>query len=732
MFKLLETPKGVALLGGALCYFLAFAVLIQIPSCMTDADEPKVVGVDGVGRDVKPYTAVEQRGRDVYGKNVCWHCHSDFVRPVNGEEYRWGPVSQAGEYAHDIPHFFGTRRTGPDLHREGGLRSDDWHLAHFYDPRYTVPRSVMPAFTWLFDGYRDAAAIHEAIGLLDTNGDGMVSSKIGDEDASRAPASLKDAVAKARVRVDSKDPFTKLDVRGVRPPAAGAVDSMWYTEGPPVGDGMLTDYDGAPRPTDDCTALLTYVQNRGTAIGGWREPAYAPTPQRTSPFEGVEPRPRRTADMRAAGFLRDDPAAVKAAEEKEAAWKAAAAAWDARHPDLARRLEDGGELYRVNCAGCHGAEGRGNGPGAQFMETRPRDLTLGKYKYKSTVVGNLPHDGDIFRTLYRGLPGTAMPYWKELSDEQLWLLVDYVKSLYEGDKSFNDKSVSVPTSPQRFDPNPEKELARGRAIWLGAQCANCHGLEGRADGTGWNTTTGEYGNLMRPRDLRPRIAAADLPELYALLGRKLERWAGREGWAKLSTASGWAKLAPKDDATTTAFHLFLLGEGPRVRAVFGDDALKAAVGDARFSKEFAKGNDPLEDLRMSAATEKDRPSLRFRGGASADDLYRTIMAGLESTPMKAQRDDFWTQPVSKLANRKDLRGPAARFEWKQKDGSDGKNDEKKLYIVTKSQALADVGVQTRKVDDKDEEFLVMQPGDDWALVHYVMWISCTPQARPGR
>ena len=298
MSKFLETPKSIALLAGAVCYFFAFAVLVQIPSCVTDADEPRVVGVDGVARDVKPYTAVEQLGRDVYAKNVCWHCHSDFVRPVNGEEYRWGPVSQAGEYAHDLPHFFGTRRTGPDLHREGGLRADDWHYAHFFDPRFTVPRSVMESFPWLFRHYRDDAEITATIALLDTNGDGMVSAKIGDEDASKAPAGVAERVKALRARADSQDPFTKLDVRGVLPPAAGAVDSMWYTQGAPVGENLVTDYDGAPRPTDECAALVTYLQRRGTAIGAWREPAYAPTPQRVSPFEGVEPRPRRTADMR--------------------------------------------------------------------------------------------------------------------------------------------------------------------------------------------------------------------------------------------------------------------------------------------------------------------------------------------------------------------------------------------------------------------------------------------------
>ena len=324
-----------------------------------------------------------------------------------------------------------------------------------------------------------------------------------------------------------------------------------------------------------------------------------------------------------------------------------------------------------------------------------------------------------------------MPGWKELNDEQIWLLVDYVKSLNQTEKAFNDASAAIPTSTERSDPEPEKELARGRAVYLALQCANCHGLHGRADGTGWNTTTGDYGNVMRPRDFRPRIEAGELVELYALLGRKLALWAGAEGWKTLERAEAWTRLAPTDEASSTAFHLFLIGEGPRVRAVFGDEALKAAIGAGRFSSSFVKGADPLEDLRMSAATEKDRPSLRYRGGASAGDLYRTIMSGLDNTPMKSQVNDLWRAIAPKQEGRK-IAGPAGRFQWVQRDGSDGKNDEKKLYLVTKDPALAAVGVKTREIGGVTEEYIVTQPGDDWALVHYVMWISNIPQSRAGR
>jgi len=93
-------------------------------------------------------------GRDVYIAEGCWHCHSQFVRPVSNEAKRWGPVSESWEYQNELqrPVLFGTRRVGPDLSREGGRRSNDWHALHFFNPRLTSPQSVMPQYPWFFDG----------------------------------------------------------------------------------------------------------------------------------------------------------------------------------------------------------------------------------------------------------------------------------------------------------------------------------------------------------------------------------------------------------------------------------------------------------------------------------------------------------------------------------------------------------------------------------------------------
>lgn len=96
-------------------------------------------------------------GRKVYTGEGCWHCHSQFVRPVSNESLRWGPVSESHEYQNELqrPVMFGTRRVGPDLSREGGRRSNDWHAVHFFRPQDLSVGSPMPDYPWLFDGKPD-------------------------------------------------------------------------------------------------------------------------------------------------------------------------------------------------------------------------------------------------------------------------------------------------------------------------------------------------------------------------------------------------------------------------------------------------------------------------------------------------------------------------------------------------------------------------------------------------
>jgi len=96
-------------------------------------------------------------GRQLYIGEGCWHCHSQFVRPVSNESLRWGEVAQTEEFQNELqrPVMFGTRRVGPDLSREGGRRSNDWHAVHFFQPTMVSARSPMPSYSWFFDGSPD-------------------------------------------------------------------------------------------------------------------------------------------------------------------------------------------------------------------------------------------------------------------------------------------------------------------------------------------------------------------------------------------------------------------------------------------------------------------------------------------------------------------------------------------------------------------------------------------------
>jgi cbb3-type cytochrome c oxidase subunit II len=195
----MDRLTGVLFFAGFLCFALAFALSCVYPWAITDARHPEVTipelakGVTADFRRLKEefpaefaaypraaealterelagvaaddprratseeawqtaYATALRNGRDVYVAEACWHCHSQFVRPVANEAQRFGEVRSAQHYntSLDRPVLWGTRRVGPDLTNEGGLRSNDWHVAHLHDPRSTSPGSVMPAYTWYF------------------------------------------------------------------------------------------------------------------------------------------------------------------------------------------------------------------------------------------------------------------------------------------------------------------------------------------------------------------------------------------------------------------------------------------------------------------------------------------------------------------------------------------------------------------------------------------------------
>jgi len=130
----------VLLVGAVMIFVVGTAITTIAPLWFDNLNKPI--------ENVKPYTALEQRGRDLYISEGCVNCHTQQVRPLKSEVERYGHYSEAGEFVYDQPHQLGTRRIGPDLAREGGKRPDGWHRMHFKDPQKLVPDSIMPKYTW--------------------------------------------------------------------------------------------------------------------------------------------------------------------------------------------------------------------------------------------------------------------------------------------------------------------------------------------------------------------------------------------------------------------------------------------------------------------------------------------------------------------------------------------------------------------------------------------------------
>jgi len=113
-----------------------------------------------------PYSSLQLAGRNVYIKEGCFGCHSQMIRPFRAETERYGHYSLAGEFVYDRPFQWGSKRTGPDLHRVGGRYSDDWHRLHLTNPRLVVPESNMPGYPWLKDNLLDTSVAAERMRVL--------------------------------------------------------------------------------------------------------------------------------------------------------------------------------------------------------------------------------------------------------------------------------------------------------------------------------------------------------------------------------------------------------------------------------------------------------------------------------------------------------------------------------------------------------------------------------------
>jgi cytochrome c oxidase cbb3-type subunit 2 len=177
LHKALERNTGLLIFG--ILVVSSIGGLVQVlPTVLDSSLEAPVEGL-------APYPPLELVGRDVYIRESCSTCHSQQVRPLLAEVKRYGPYSRAGEFAYDRPFLWGSKRTGPDLHRLAGKYTDAWHRIHMLDPRAVVPGSIMPAYPWLDLRAADDGTVQARLRALR-----MLDHPYTDEEIAAAPTAL--------------------------------------------------------------------------------------------------------------------------------------------------------------------------------------------------------------------------------------------------------------------------------------------------------------------------------------------------------------------------------------------------------------------------------------------------------------------------------------------------------------------------------------------------------------
>ncbi|RME61244.1 MAG: hypothetical protein D6780_02060 [Candidatus Dadabacteria bacterium] len=382
-----EKAGFVALMAGVGCFLLSFVGMGLAPWTTLKHIRAPVKSPLNPYYDSKGNLTPVGLGRKIYIREGCWHCHSQFVRPVAGEPFRYGPPSKAWESMYDIPQTYGTRRIGPDLSREAGRRSDDWHFAHLYNPRYTVPLSVMPRYPWLFKKENNRIVPTE-------EGKALVAylQSLG----KFYKKEIQERVYPSYFKVTRAPSKESVDVR------RGAV---LFKENCVGCHGAKGDGNGkasrflTPKPANLVKRYISpseayAILNRG--VLGSSMPSFREMPEK---------------DLWALAFYVSS-LGVKTRDKRIAEIK-----------NEPQRITKGIALFSANCAVCHGAKGEGNGVTAAGLHPRPKDFTRRVFEL------------EYFKSIVKeGVAGTAMPPFANLSDEDLENLSAYVTSLFKKER----------------------------------------------------------------------------------------------------------------------------------------------------------------------------------------------------------------------------------------------------------------------------------------------------------
>ncbi len=192
--------------------------------------------VDGID-PVRPYTPLEQRGRDIYIKEGCYNCHSQMIRPFRDEMLRYGHYSLGAESKYDHPFQWGSKRTGPDLARVGGKYSNEWQVQHLIRPKSVVPQSIMPNYPWLLENELDTSDLVDRLKTLKIVG---------------VPYSETEEEYQANVKKFGEKVAKMLDINK-------AHENL-------LAQAKAGNYDGNPEKLTEMDALVAYLQVLGTMV----------------------------------------------------------------------------------------------------------------------------------------------------------------------------------------------------------------------------------------------------------------------------------------------------------------------------------------------------------------------------------------------------------------------------------------------------------------------------------
>jgi cytochrome c oxidase cbb3-type subunit I/II len=407
----LSSAHVIAFGAGVGFFALSFLVLAILPGKELADEIKRVAPVT-----MPTLTASEQRGRVIYGREGCAYCHTEQIRSLAADVRRFGAPTEAWETKFDYPQLWGTRRIGPDLSREFNLHPRDWQLTHLYDPRLVVRDSVMPQYPWLFNGNANQPT-QEGLDVL----------------------AYLESLGRARQLSGFDQQTLTSSVHAATPDMAMASEPSARATPPTVPIAMTGGYsDSAPvlHPASNPDDLQEEVSRGGSLFAANCASCHGPAGKGDGKASAsLLPRP---ANLTAARFSDERLSSVLwngIVGSAMPPWRqlptedlrALVAYIDSLHVASAppstqesSSLAEGKALFAAACASCHGDTGAGNGPAASALAPSPTNFHLKK-----------PTAERAWEVLENGVPGTAMPPWKDqLSEDERHALVEFVRSLY--------------------------------------------------------------------------------------------------------------------------------------------------------------------------------------------------------------------------------------------------------------------------------------------------------------